>query len=50
MFYLIENEAILADVRTENESESLREAKLSAVVERVIVGRKNKSGSLREAI
>ena len=47
MFLLIESEleseVRLAAVRTENESESLREARLAADVERVIVGRENKS-------
>ena len=47
MFLLIESEleceARLAAVRTENESESLREARLAADVERVIVGHENKS-------
>ena len=45
MFLLIESEleceARLTAVRTENESESLREARLAADVERVIVGREN---------
>ena len=43
----LESDARLAAVRTENESESLREARLAANVERVIVGRENKSESLR---
>ena len=43
----LENEARMAAVRTDNESESLREAKLAASVKRVIVARENKSKSLR---
>ena len=41
----MESEARLAAVRTENESESLHEARLAADVERVIVSRENKNGS-----
>ena len=37
------SEVRLAAVRTENESESLREARLAADVERVIVAHENKS-------
>ena len=43
----MESEARLAAVRTENKSESLREARLAADVERVIVARDNKIESLR---
>ena len=47
MFLLIESEleseARLAAVITENESESLREARLAANVERVSVSRENES-------
>ena len=45
----LECEAKLAAVRTENESESLREARLAADVERVIVARGSESESMREA-
>ena len=45
----LESEARLAAVRTENESKSLREARLAADVERVIVSRDNESESLRDA-
>ena len=40
----------LAAIRTVNENESLHEARLAANVERVIVARKNKKESLREAL
>ena len=43
----LESEARLAAVRTENESESLRGARLAADVERLIVDRENESESLR---
>ena len=53
MFLLIESEleseARLSAVRTENESESSREATLAADVKRVIVTRDNESESFREA-
>ena len=37
-------------VRNENESESMREARFAAGVERVIFAHENKSESFREAI
>ena len=45
----LKSEARLAALRTENVGESLREPRLTADVEWVIVARKNESESLHEA-
>ena len=46
----LESEERLAAVRTYNDSESLREPRLVADVEKLIVARENKSDSFRKAI